>query len=160
MQDYIIGIVVVSSFIASSFVVWTIATTIRRIKRDRRRYETQSKLLEKFGSSAELLEYLSSEPGQQFLESTELERSSPHGRILKAMQAGILALFVGCALLMLRDQLGEGVEGALVFGSLLVALGLAFLVSSALSYKLSSAWGLLSREEMAPRGEEDSQAVV
>ena len=154
MEDTIIGIVVVSSFVASSFVVWTIANTIRRIKRDRRRYETQSKLLDKFGSSAELLEYLKTDPGQQFLESTELERSSPHGRILRAMQAGILSFFVGCALLFMRNQLGDDVEGVLVFGSLLVALGLGFLVSSGLSYKLSNSWGLLSRDETAPSSQE------
>ncbi len=146
MADMVLAVVVVSALATGCFVVWTISDTIRRIRRDRLRYDTQSKLLERFGTSEELLAYLKSDPGQQFLESAELERTNPYSRILRAFTAGILLVSVGWAFLALRGPgAGSANSEVVVVGTLLTSLGVGFLLSGGLSYFLSRSWGLLQR---------------
>ena len=104
MADMVVALIVLSALTSFCFVVWTISNTIRRIRRDRLRYETQSRMLERFGTSDELLAYLKSDPGQQFLESAELERANPYSRILRAFTAGILLVSVGWACAPVRSR--------------------------------------------------------
>ncbi len=113
--------------------------------------EVHSKLLEKFGTSQELLSYMETEAGKRFLESqpfqleTQGARATPYpfGRILLSIQLGAVGLVVGVGLLYLRGHLTEGAEGCLVFGTLASTVGIGFLLSAAASYGLSRHLGLL-----------------
>jgi hypothetical protein len=123
---------------------WMIFSTIRRYKIAKAQAEVQTKLLEKFGTGQELLAYAQTATGQQLLESLKVERISPHGRIIGAVQAGIVLLFLGGALLTLRYQLYAADEGFAILGTLSCALGAGFIVSAAASYLLSKSLGLLN----------------
>jgi hypothetical protein len=79
------------------------------------------------------------------LESLKVERIAPHGRIIGALQTGIILLFVGAALLLLHNRVSVADEGFVVFGTLISALGLGFALSAAASYYLSKSFGLLNR---------------
>ena len=113
--------------------------------------EVHSKLLEKFGSSQELLAYMGTEAGKRFLESQPFQLEAqetrvtpyPFGRILLSMQLGVVVLLVGVGLLYLRGHVTEGGECCLVLGTLASTVGIVFLLSAAASYGLSQHLGLL-----------------
>jgi len=113
--------------------------------------EVHSKLMEKFGSSQELLAYMGTDAGKRFLESQPFQleaegaRPTPYpvGRILLSVQLGMVVLLVGLGLLFLRSHLTAGAEGCLIFGTLATTIGFGFLLSAAASYGLSQHLGLL-----------------
>ena len=132
------------------WIAWLIFSTIRHYKSAKVQGEIQSKLLERFSSSQELLAYVQSEGGRQFVKSLTTEQTTPYGRILSASQAGTIMVFFGVALLILRGRV-EGAEPVfMVFGTLITATRIRFGVSAAVSYFLSKSFGLL-REPMATR---------
>jgi predicted phage tail protein len=123
---------------------WMIFSTIRRYKIAKAQADVQAKLLDKVSSGQELLAYAQTQTGQQLLESLKVERISPHGRIIGAVQAGIIFLFLGGALLVLRYQLSAADQGFTVLGTLSCALGAGFVLSAAASYFLSKSLGLMN----------------
>jgi hypothetical protein len=125
------------------FVAWIIFTTIRRYKTAKLQAGVQTKLLEKFGSGQELLAYVQSDAGKQFLESLTMEQRTPHGQILGAAQASVILVLLGLALLFLRGRVSGGEEVFLVSGTITLTLGAGFGMSAALSYFLSKSFGLL-----------------
>jgi hypothetical protein len=137
-------------FCLIGFIVWTTLSTIRRFRTEKLQAQLQTKLLDKFGSGQELLAYVQSEGGKQFLESLTMEQRTPYGRILGAAQAGTILLLLGIALLFLRGRVTGGGEGLLVAGTIVFTLGLGFGVSAAVSYFLSKSFGLLD-ESIAHR---------
>jgi hypothetical protein len=134
------------------FVAWIVFSTIRRYKTAKLQAGVQSKLLEKFGSGQELLAYVQSDAGKQFLDSLTMEQRTPYGRILGATQAGVILVLLGLALLFLRSRVPGAEEGFLVSGTLTFTLGVGFGLSAVLSYFLSKSFGLLS-ETIAHRSQ-------
>jgi hypothetical protein len=132
------------------FVVWIIFTTIARFKTAKLQAGLQTKLLERFGSGQELLAYVQSAAGKQFLESFAMEQRTPYGRILGAVQAGVILVLLGLALLFLRGRVAGADEGFLISGTITLSLGIGFGLSAALSYFLSKSFGLL-RDSIAHR---------
>lgn len=108
--------------------------------------QMQNRLMEKFGSSQEMMQYLESEAGQRFLESATLERGNPFSRILSSIQAGTILTLAGLAVLAFRSQVTDPEEalGFVFLGLIALALGLGFLLSSAASFVLSKKWGLIN----------------
>ena len=124
---------------------WVIFTTIRRYKIAKVQAEVQSKLLDKVGSGQELLAYAQTDAGMQLLESLKVERVAPHGRIIGALQTGIIFLMLGLAFLILRYQVSVAdQEGFVILGTLSSSLGTGFALSAAASYYLSKSFGLLN----------------
>jgi hypothetical protein len=146
-EDLIIGPAVCFMF---SWIAWVIFHTIRRSKTAKLQAGVQTKLLEKFGSSEDLLAYMQTDAGKHFLESFAIEQGAPYGRILGAAQAGVIATLFGCALLFLRGRVAGAEEGFLVFGTLILTLGVGFGVSASVSYALSKSFGLFG-QRMAHR---------
>jgi hypothetical protein len=126
-----------------AWIGWLIFSTIRRYKIAKLQADIQNKLLDKVSSSQELLAFAQTEPGKQMLASLKVEQVSPYGRIIGALQTGIIMAFVGIALLSLRHHVQGADEGFLVIGTLLTVLGLGFGTSSVASYYLSKSFGLL-----------------
>jgi hypothetical protein len=128
-----------------SWIAWLIFSTIRGFKASKVQGEIQARLLDKFGSSQELLTYVQSDAGKQFLDSLTAEHKTPYGRILNAAQWATVMVFFGAALLFLRGRVSEGQEAFLVFGTVILTLGIGFAVSAAVSYSLSKSFGLLGK---------------
>lgn len=108
--------------------------------------DMQNKLLEKFDTSQELVEYLRTDGGAGFMEtlrSAAEERTSPFARIFNSLQWGVALTFAGAALLFIQQQLRSQDEGTLILGTMCLAIGLGLLVSGAVAYALSRSWGLI-----------------
>ena len=130
-------------FAVVALIIWIIFSTIRRYNTTKLQAGLQTKLIEKFGTGQELLAYVQSEAGKRFLESLTMEQRTPYGRILGAAQASVILALVGLALLFLRGRVAGADEGFLVFGTIILSLGVGFGLAAALSYFLSKSLGLL-----------------
>lgn len=143
--DLIVGFTLPAMF---GWFAWTIFNTFRRYKIAKLQADVQSKLLEKVGSAQELVAYAQTDAGKHMLESLQVERvltQVPYGKILGALQAGIVLFCFGSAMLWLRGHVSstQTSDGFTVMGALGIALGLGFGFSAAASYFLSRSWGLL-----------------
>jgi hypothetical protein len=136
-------------FGAFSFVVWTIATNIRRAKTARIVADLHGKVLEKCSASQELMGYVQSDAGRRFLESAASGQANPSARILSAVQAGTILALLGGAFVAVSNLHHDvdAKELLVTFGYLVTALGFGFLVSAAISYFLCKSWGLLAQAE-------------
>ncbi len=121
----------------------------------------QAKLLERFGSSEDLLGFLRTDEGRRALELPPIpvalehgiRSGSPVGRVLLSMQVGILLTLVGGGLLHLRLSFAPpATEPLLVFGTLALMLGIGFIASAAISYGLVRHLGLLPQNPAKPAG--------
>jgi hypothetical protein len=129
-------------------IFWVVFSTIRRLKVARIQSEVHSRLIDKVGSSQEFLTFLESESGKQLVASIGIEQPSrnPYNRILTSVQAGVILVCVSIALLVLGVNYADVAEGFKILGGLGLAVGVGFLISAGLSYRLSKSFGLLDRE--------------
>lgn len=144
MDDLAPVLGVVSIVVAIGWMLRTLLNAWRRHRLIKAQAELQNRLIDKLAGSEEMVRYLEGGTGRQLLEAPPVERSRPYARILGSIQAGAILVIAGIAMLYLRGQVPEhDGEGFLVLGTLGLALGAGFLISGALAYFLSRAWGLL-----------------
>ncbi len=134
---------------------WVIGTSVSALRHKmnvRAQTELHNRLLEKFGSASEFTSYLQTPNGQRFFENLATERVHPASKILGSIQKGSILTVVGLGLLLLHVLYSAVDEGIfLILGVLMLALGAGFLISSALSYRLSKAWGLMTDADARER---------
>jgi hypothetical protein len=142
-------IVVPTIFGVFAFVVWTIATNARRAKVAQIVADLHGKVLEKCSGSSELMGYVQSDSGRRFLELAATSHANPAGRVLNAVQAGlILSLIGGASILVSNFHHDLDVrESFVTLGALVLAGGLGFLISAGVSYLMCKSWGLLQPGE-------------
>jgi len=112
--------------------------------------DMHGKLLDRVGTGPDALEYLKSGSGLKLLDAAAFERGTPHARILGSLQAGIVIALAGLAFLLLKGSFSEpDAQAGLAFvGGLGLAVGVAFVISAAVAYRLSRAWGLLNGRDV------------
>ncbi len=148
-MGYLVPIIVVPAIMAAiAYFVRVVVVNRRLTKTAALQVELHRQVLEKFGSAEEVLRYLGSEAGKRFLATATLERANPQGRILGALQAGVLALCAGIALLLTEGSASaiEAQTGFHIMGMLGVMIGVGFLIAAGASYVLIRRWGLLPAE--------------
>jgi hypothetical protein len=124
---------IVGSFSMVVAIVWLVTRAKQR--RAELRSEVQMKLIDKFGSSAEFVKFLESPSGQQFLEQP---RRISRDRALGGLTAALVCTFIGLAFLGCAFVFGD--PGFYVPAFILTGIGLAFFISSAISWKLTKQW--------------------
>ena len=114
-------------------------------------YEVHSKLLDRFTANEDLLAYMQTQAGRNFLESAPIRlpdepqsMSAPVSRILLSVQAGVVLLLTGIGLLYVSSTfIDEPAELFRVIGVVTLALGAGFIISAVAAYALSRKLGLL-----------------
>lgn len=112
--------------------------------------EAHNKLLDRFAGSEELLAYIQSPSGRRFLEATPIPvgdgpapAASPFGRILAAVQIGVVSAAGGVGLRLVAAKLGgEAANPIAAVGTFVIAIGAGFVLSAAVSWFLSRRLGL------------------
>jgi hypothetical protein len=120
----------------------------------RARTELQTKLLDRIGSGHELAEFSQTEGGQRFLQALSMEpgesrisKGMPVDRILGSIQKGVILALLGLGFLFLSLRYRMLDPGAFLFtvvGVIALSLGIGFLVSAGVSYRLSRRFGLIT----------------
>lgn len=142
-------VIVPAFFFLVGFIVWIIITGWQRRQRLKLVTEFNTRLLDRLGSVKDFHEFIQSEAGVQFMNSmgTEPVASGPHERILRAVQLGIVLLSVGIGLFLSGRFVGFDDDDArrlfMAFGTIVLSLGIGFVVSAAASYRLASMLGVL-----------------
>lgn len=109
--------------------------------------DIHARLIERFASNQELLEYMNTEPGRRFLEAAPIPiapepgKRMPSGvtRILAPLQFGIVLTLLGIGLLF--------VHPVTLIGIIVIMLGLGFILSAIVSWRISDRLGLLPRQD-------------
>jgi len=136
-----------------SWIVYTVVTGLRRWHQQRMLGQFQVKLLDRIGSVNELGAFLNTETGARFLKGLTTVNESevgPHARILRAVQTGAVLATLGAGLY-LYGWLTPGVRGEVTnsinaIATIFFGIGVGFLGSAALSYRLSKQMGLLTTD--------------
>ncbi len=118
---------------------------MRKTKSEKLQSEVYNKMLDKLGSSQDVLAWLQTDAGQNLFKVAPPDRPAPYSRILNSVQFGVVALVLGGGILAIRTMIGvEGQEPAAVVGTLVMALGLGMLLAGACSYALSKKFQLFN----------------
>ena len=122
----------------------------------RARADLQTKLLDRLGSGREVVEFCQTEGGKQFIEALSMgtiespaSKGSPTERILGSIQKGIILTLLGLGFLILAQKYHRDDPGDvfMVVGVVGLSLGIGFLLSAGVSYRLSKSMGILANSE-------------
>lgn len=141
-------VALISVFGTISFITWTIFSSVRRLRLARTQADVQTILLSRFDSAQNMASYIESDAGKKFLSGISFEHESPLGPMLSCVRWGIVIIFLGAALCILR-AMGAVDSDTIVPGVLALALGIAFEVAAFASWYLYRALGLTERSKNA-----------
>jgi hypothetical protein len=113
--------------------------------------DVHGRLIERFGTSQEVLTYMSTDAGKRFLEATPIavgfERQapvpSPVARVLTPLQIGIVMTLLGAGLISLRHSIADGGVALLVLGMVVLMPGIGFIISAGVTWVLARHLGLM-----------------
>ncbi len=113
--------------------------------------DVHGRLIERFGTSQEVLTYMGTDAGKRFLEATPIavgfERQapvpSPVARVLTPLQIGVVMTLLGIGLLSLRHSVADGGGALLVIGTVVLMPGLGFIISAGITWVLARHLGLM-----------------
>jgi len=141
-------IVTIAMFLAIAWITKLMSTNRRLDRLAKMQHELQNKVIDKLGTSQEMVDYLGTDPGKRLFDAPAIDRGSPYGRILGSVQTGIILVLAGAAFLLVPQlaQIGDvGEEAGFIFvGVLTLALGLGFLISAYAAHVLSKSYGLIN----------------
>jgi hypothetical protein len=133
------------------YLVRTSLGHIRATRTEKLQADLYTRLLDRFGSSQDLLAYLQTDAGKNLLRPAPAveepaKAPAPTRRIMTSVQVGTVLVAFGIGLLIIKSSIANQrpQEPLTVFGILSVTTGVGFLASAFASWKLSRAWGLLS----------------
>lgn len=113
--------------------------------------DVHGKLIERFGTSQEVLTYMGTEAGKRFLEATPIavgfEKAehvpSPVARVLTPLQIGIVMTLLGIGLVSMRGALPDAAAALLLLGVIVLMPGLGFIISAGITWVLVRRLGLM-----------------
>jgi hypothetical protein len=135
---------------------WLIRTLIeqRRWKQlSRTQSDVHNKILDRFNTTEQLLEYIRTPAGSKFLESAPIplhaerpangKTSTLAARIMWSVQLGVVTAIVGLGMLLLSAVFEKDAsQGLFALGAIALCVGTGFIASAAVSLKLSRRLGL------------------
>jgi hypothetical protein len=142
-----------------SLTAWGIKTFVehrRWLRLSKIQTDTHSKLLDRLTSNEDLLAYIQTPAGRQFLEAAPVSVGprifpigAPINRILWSAQAGVILILVGAGLWYARGQVIEEAAQVLsVLGVLGMFLGAGFVISALVAFGISRALGLFETPDL------------
>lgn len=138
-------------------IAWLVRSTIshqRWMRLSKERVDAQARILERFTSNEELLNFIQTPAGRHFLESSSMPAqpkpvSAPIAQILWSVQAGMVLLAGGIGLEIVGPDAGELGSGIFhILGTLVIAVGIGFILSGFSSYILSKKFGLMNSTDV------------
>lgn len=152
---------------------WLIRTLIeqKRWKQlSRTQNEVHNKLLDRFITSEQLIEYIRTPAGGKFLESAPIplhverpasgKMSTLAARILWSVQIGVVTAIVGLGMLLLSAVFEKDAsQGLFALGAIALCVGAGFIASAAVSLKLSRRLGLWEDSGAPPEAMDEAGSV-
>ncbi len=149
LDDFMQGFVIFCTFlvIALAF-AWLVRTLIEQNRWSRlanTQKEVHQKILDRFGTTAELLEYMGTPAGAKFLESAPIPlhadsapKNGPLSRVLWSIQIGVIVAAGAVGMLIVSGRYtDETGQGLFALGVIALCVGAGFIVSALVSMFLS-----------------------
>ena len=92
--------------ICAAWVITSIVSSTRQRANTRTRAEVYNRLIDKFGTAAELIEFFESDAGFRFIEEHTLEVSQPVAKIMGSIRLGVTLGLIG-----IGARLSSGMSG-------------------------------------------------
>jgi hypothetical protein len=113
--------------------------------------EVHGKLIDKLGSTQELLTYMETDAGKRFLEAApipvdfEKDERLPAilSRVLMPLSIGIVLILLGAGILFLRYAVPDQAQPFLVLGTIVLMPGIGFIISAGITWLLAGRLGLM-----------------
>jgi hypothetical protein len=117
----------------------------------RQQAEIHGRLIERFSSNQELMDYMNSDPGRRFLESSPIavDAGGGHalpggwGRIIGPLQFGIVLSMLGIGMLILEHSLPDYAGPFLLASMVALMPGLGFIISAIVTWRISARLGVM-----------------
>jgi hypothetical protein len=154
-------------------IVWIVRIFVENRRWNRtfkQQSEVHARLIDKLGTSQDLVAYMETEAGKRFLSASPMVLGSESGqrmpnavaRVLTPLQAGIVMTLLGIGLLMLRHAGSDTETSMVVLGTVVLMPGIGFILSAAATWVLAHRLGLMpeklhARTQAAPFGSQDKQ---
>jgi hypothetical protein len=147
-ENTTIAIVVTTCACVFGWIVWVIGVNIRRSRSSRHLAEIHARVLDRFSGNPDLIAFLERESGRRYFEALNCYVKAPLNRVLNGIQFGIVIALLGISLIVVRNmQTDEIARNALLLAGVpAMAVGAGFLISSAISHRLTKAGGLLDKK--------------
>jgi len=151
MQDLLPIIAIPTMTFAGAWVLSLIVGAFRHRAHLRAQAEFHNRMMDKFSTADEFAAYLQSDAGKSFFENLTSEPSTPLNKILSSIQKGAITALLGVGLIVLGKSFTpqEGGNVMFVIGVVSLMIGVGFLASSAISYRLAKSWGIISVNKTA-----------
>jgi hypothetical protein len=154
LDDVLEPLIILFTFVFIAFALGWLVRTLIEQKRwnwlSRTQNEVHGKILDRLGSSAELLEYIKTPVGTRFLEAAPIPLHTdqpahhpPLARALWSIQAGVVVAAAAIGLLIVSSQFdGETGQGLFAMGVIAFSIGVGFIASAGVSLFLSRRLGI------------------
>lgn len=154
LSDLLEMMTIFATFLLIAFALAWLLRTIIEQKRwnrlSRTQTEVHNKILDRFGSTEELLEYVRTPAGERFLESAPIPlhadrpaQSPPMTRVLWSIQIGVVLAAAALGMLLVSGRVDqESAQALFVLGVIGLSAGVGFVGSAAVSLFLSRRLGL------------------
>ena len=154
-MEFILPMVITVSFFGMiAWIVYVIVDGKRRRERIKVFTDFHTKLMDRMSSPAEFSAFMQSPGGQRFLATLQTERGGPKAAIMRSVHTGtiMLALSIGLLFLQRLEVWNSEARAAVTFfGVIVFTLGVGFLVSAGLSWRLGRSLGVMDDEWTPPR---------
>lgn len=149
MDESLMWLPIITSLGFFAMVVWIVwLGTNAKNRRTQAQAEVQSKLIERFSTSKEFIEFLQSPAGRQFVTGVEVTSNLyARDRIIGGFGKGIVLSLLGIGFLAI--WIFDDNRGFLYPGFILLGLGVGFFLSTLLTIKLTKSYGLIDGERNA-----------
>ena len=165
-----LSIIFVTGLIVSAF-AWLVRTVIdqkRWSHLSRRQSEVHGKILDRLGSSDELLAYIKSPAGTKYLESAPIplhsapeQPRSPLNRIVLSVQIGVIIAAAGLGLLLVSTRFtGDAEQGFFAMGAVAFSIGAGFIISAFVSQAVAKRLGRSDETELSAGNVADDRGMM
>jgi len=149
MEDLMPIVVLPVITFAFAWVIISIIQAFRHRATLRAQTEFNNRMIDKFSSADEFTVYLQSEAGRNFFENLGSEPATPMTRILTSIQLGVILTLLGLGFFLTRHVIGtaDSYSIMIIVSTILITVGIGFLISSGISYWLAKTWGLITTQK-------------
>jgi hypothetical protein len=152
-MDYEQTIIIVVAFFSAFVLLLLYRRYELSVKTRMLRIEYQNRLLDKFGTATEFVDFLKSDQSKKVLEDpVGTGHANPMNRVLRGVQIGLVVIIVGVGLLVNAWMMGSPTDpndlnkqkDYLFLARQCMMVGVAFFVVSGVSHVLAKRWGLMN----------------
>ena len=146
MQDLLPMIVFPVLTVACAWIISLIIGAFRHRASLRAQTEFHNRMIEKFGSAEEFSVFLKSEAGKSFFDRLTVEPAAPLTKILSSIKTGTILTLLGVGFFVLgvTSKTEDAANALFIICTVTFMVGIGFLISSAISYRLAKTWGIIS----------------